>query len=137
MPYKDKAKQKAYMKRYMRRKRATGEYSTPYQQWVKKQLSKNPSADTSFSEFMRHVEMEKLEKARIEKAYEEANKYWNPKNYPSIQQPKEPSEPIKGVNIWHGSEPIRHCSQCDLPMESDEGLNDNVCDECKINALIG
>lgn len=136
MPYKDKAKQREYMRKYMKRKRASGEYTTLFRQWVKKRLKENPSNDVSFSAFMQHVEMEKLERIETEKAYKEADKYWGKWAKPT-EQPKEPLEPIRGANIFHGAEPIRHCSECGLPMESDEGLNDNVCDECKINALIG
>ena len=126
MPIKDIEKRRKYQREYMRRKRKDGTYETPYAKWKREQLAKNPSADVSFAEFLRHIEMEKL----IKKRYAEANKFWG--------KPREQHrEAIKGINLWHGEPEPQKCSRCGLPMESDEGLNDNVCDECKINALIG
>lgn len=120
MPFKDKAKRRKYNREFMRRKRASGEYTTPYKAWVKEQLAKNPSANVSFAEFFRHVEMEKL----IKKRYAEADKAWNPQKQ---------TEPLKGCGIWH-EEPStsKLCSLCGLPFEEGDSPDSKLCGECFI-----
>lgn len=120
MPFKDKEKRKAYMRKYMARKRASGEYTTPYKAWVKEELRKNPNADTSFEAFLAHLEELKL----IRERYKKADLAWNPQKQ---------TEPLKGCNPWH-AEPSTSilCSKCGKPYEKGDSPNALLCGECYI-----
>ena len=120
VPYKNVEKRRKYQREYMKRKRASGDYETPYQQWKREQLAKNASADVSFEAYLAHIEEMKLIKER----YKRADVAWNPQK----QQ-----KPLEGCNPWHGEPSTRLlCSSCGMPMEKGDSPNPKLCGSCYI-----